>query len=346
MPVYIYKGGLRLVEKSGVGRAIHHQERVLQAAGIPLAEGWRDAEVVHFNTVFPDSALVALVSRLCRKKVVYFGHSTQEDFRSSFRGSNRLSPLFKRWIRLCCSLGDVVVTPTEYSKGLLEGYGLRPPVRALSNGIDTDFFAPSRERGRAFRQKYGLGDGDRAAISVGHYIERKGLLEFLEVARRLPGVRFFWFGYTDPALIPKKIRDAIANPPENVRFPGYVGREDLRDAYCGADAFLFLSREETEGIVVLEALACGAPTILRDIPVYRGWLTDGENVHKAEDVPSAAEKLSLLLSGHLPDLTGAGRETALSRSYRAVAVRLAEIYSEQGLSAMAAGSPAGAGLDL
>ncbi len=130
-----------------------------------------------------------------------------------------------------------------------------------------------------------------------------------------------------------------------MRFPGYVGREDLRDAYCGADAFLFLSREETEGIVVLEALACGVPTILRDIPVYRGWLSDGEDVHKVDDVPSAAEKLSLLLSGRLPDLTGAGRETALSRSFRAVAGRLAEIYDAQGLFTRASASPAGAGLD-
>ena len=74
---------------------------------------------------------------------------------------------------------------------------------------------------------------------------------------------------------------ALENAPENVEFPGFVDRERLREAYCGADVFAFMSHEETEGIVVLEALACGIPTLLRDIPVYDGWLTHGENVYKA-----------------------------------------------------------------
>ena len=41
---------------------------------------------------------------------------------------------------------------------------------------------------------------------------------------------------------------------ENVIFAGYVEAEELRNAYCGADAFAFFSYEETEGIVVLEHL--------------------------------------------------------------------------------------------
>ena len=45
-----------------------------------------------------------------------------EDFRSSFKGSNALAPLFKRWITFCYGLGDVVLTPTEYSRRLLESY--------------------------------------------------------------------------------------------------------------------------------------------------------------------------------------------------------------------------------
>lgn len=42
--------------------------------------------------------------------------------------------------------------------------------------------------------------------------------------------------------------------------------------------FCFMSHEETEGIVVLEALACCIPVLVRDIPVYEDWLADGKNV--------------------------------------------------------------------
>jgi 1,2-diacylglycerol-3-alpha-glucose alpha-1,2-glucosyltransferase len=90
----------------------------------------------------------------------------------------------------CYEIGDVIITPTEYSKKLLQSYGIRKPIYSLSNGVDTDFFAPSAERRAIFRRKYGLGPEDKAVISVGHYIERKGLPDFIELARRMPQMRF------------------------------------------------------------------------------------------------------------------------------------------------------------
>lgn len=83
-----------------------------------------------------------------------------------------------------------------------------------------------------------------------------------------------------------------------------------------------MSHEETEGIVVLEALACGMPTIVRDIPVYDGWLRDGDNVYKADSDEDFAVKTRAVLDGKLPSLTEAGRDTALERSYGNIAEKL------------------------
>ena len=47
--------------------------------------------------------------------------------------------------------------------------------------------------------------------------------------------------------------------PQNLIFPGFIEKEELRDAFCGCDAFLFLSYEETEGIALNEALAMKVP---------------------------------------------------------------------------------------
>ena len=113
MKIYIYKGGLSLVGKSGVGSAIRHQEQMLRAVGAELTDRFREADVVQINTVFPDSVIVAKLARLQGKKVVCYGHSTMEDFRNSFIGSNRLAPLFKKWISHCYRQGDLVITPTD-----------------------------------------------------------------------------------------------------------------------------------------------------------------------------------------------------------------------------------------
>lgn len=332
MSVQLYGGSLALVRKSGVGQAVEHQKDMLRRNGIATtAHADPASRVVHCNTVFPDSVAAAWLARLRGKKVVFYGHSTMEDFRNSFRGSNQLAPLFRRWIRFCYDSGNVIITPTEYSRQVLLSYGVRKPIYALSNGVDTHFFAPSAAGRAAFRKKYALSETDKAVLSVGHFIARKGLPEFVELARSMPEVRFFWFGYTNLDLVPANIRAAIASAPKNLRFPGFVGREELREAYCGCDVFAFLSHEETEGIVVLEALACGIPTVLRDIPVYHGWLSDGAEVYQAASDEALAQRVKGLLDGTLPSLAEAGLRLAQSRSLDAMGARLREIYEREKL---------------
>ena len=88
MKTYIYRGGFPIVEKSGVGKAIEHQEKMLNAVEAPRAARWKEATVVHMNTVFPDSVIAAFIAKMQKKKVIYYGHSTMEDFKNSFIGSN------------------------------------------------------------------------------------------------------------------------------------------------------------------------------------------------------------------------------------------------------------------
>jgi len=332
MSVQLYAGSLSLVCRSGVGQAVLHQKEMLSDADIVSTERFvPEARTVHINTVLPDAPLAAFRAHLAGKKVVYYGHSTEEDFRNSFKGSNLLAPLFRRWIKFCYERGDVIITPTPYSKQLLESYGICRPIYALSNGVDTDFFTPSLARRKVFREKYGVREQEKAVLSVGHYIARKGLVDFVDMARKLPDVRFFWFGYTNLDLVPHEIRQAIADAPSNLVFPGYVCPDELRDAYCGCDVFAFMSHEETEGIVVLEALACGIPTVVRDIPVYRDWLTDGVSVCKAKDNWDFLRKVSGLLNGDLPSPAAGGLEVAHSRSIAAMGRVLRTIYELEGL---------------
>lgn len=316
-----------MIEKSGVGQAILHQKAMLESVGVETTERIRkDTNIVHINTVFPDSVFTALRAKLRHKKVVYYGHSTMEDFRNSFKCSNLLAPVFKRWIKFCYSLGDVIITPTEYSKGLLKSYHIKKPIYSLSNGIDTKFFAPSEERRNRFRKLYHLTASDKAVISVGHYIERKGILDFIELAGRMPEVRFFWFGYTNLNIVPAKIKQTIESAPKNLIFPGYVNRDELCDAYCGCDVFSFMSHEETEGIVVLEALSCGIPTVVRDIPVYENWLCDKVNVYKAKSHEQFYAYTAAALYDMIPNLSEQEIETANSRSIAKTGEKLISIY--------------------
>ena len=328
MKVYIYAGLLRLVEKSGVGQAFYHQKQMLESAGIEASfHDSREAEIVHINTVFPDSPLTAILSRLRGKRVVCYGHSTMEDFKRSFKGSDALAPLFKRWIIFCYTRGDVHnKRRPSIQKSLLTGYGIKKPIFALSNGVDTGKFKydPTAESvsGAATDSE----TGEKGCRFRRAFLERKGLLDFVELARHNPDRRFFVSAHTDLRLVPGKIRRAIETSRKNLTFPGFVSSEELIDAYCGCDLFLFMSYEETEGIAILEALSCEIPTLVRDIPVYRGWLRDGVNVYTAGSVEAFQSKADGILNGTLPRLCEAGREAAKDRSIERTGEKLVEIY--------------------
>lgn len=329
MKVCVYRGSLDLVEKSGVGQAVHHQLLELSKENVQLTdEVSRGEGIIQINTVFPDSVLAAIRAKHKGWKVLWYGHSTEEDFRNSFRFSNLTSPLFRRWIVYCYQRADAIITPTEYARDILWGYGITTPIYVLSNGVDTDAFRPDPRRRAAFRAKYHLGKDQKAVLCVGHYMERKGILEFMELAGKMPDVLFFWFGHTSRILMTNEVQRAIQHAPENVLFPGYADRNALLDAYNGCDLFCFMSHEETEGIVVLEALACGIPVLVRDIPVYRGWLHDGINVYKADTTERFRSKAEGILNGTLPDLTKAGRECAMERSLPKIGEKLAAIQKE------------------
>jgi 1,2-diacylglycerol-3-alpha-glucose alpha-1,2-glucosyltransferase len=331
MKIYLYKGGFSIVSKSGVGSAIRHQEQMLRETGAPVTAQWKEADVVHINTVFPDSVIAAYLAKKQGKRVVYYGHSTMEDFRNSFIGSNKAAPLFQKWICFCYGLGDVILTPTDYSRRLLTGYGISKPVYAVTNGVDIDFFRADKNAGRQFRQKYGIPEDKKVVISAGHLIRRKGIFDFLNLAARMPETLFIWFGGGNSWAVPRDVKRAVRNKPENVMFAGYVEPQELKAAYCGADVFAFFSHEETEGIVVLEALACEVPVVVRDIPVYAGWLEDGIHVCKAADTESFQKKLEMIFSGECAGLTAEGRKLAEEHGMMPTGMRLNLIYQMERL---------------
>ncbi len=337
--VLMPRGLSRLAGTSGIGAAIRHQEEMVKALGHRVVTNpLRPFDVVHLNTPFPDSPLISLWAHLWDRPVLVWAHSTEEDFRDSFVGANLLAPLFRRWIAALYRRGDAVITPTEYSRSLIcqPHYGLRRRVHVLSNGVDTRFFRPDPQAYVRLRENLGLAPDARVVVSVGLQVVRKGILDWVELAHRMPDVTFVWYGHTDRALLTEQVERALNTAPANAFFPGFVGPDVLREGYAGADAFCFLTKEETEGIVLLEALACGAPTVLRSIPIYRDWLPDGKVTHQvsstAGQFPQAVEqKLRALFAGELPDLRAAGRAVAEDLDLAQVAKRLARIYRIEGV---------------
>lgn len=330
MKVLLYFEGESLISSSGIGRAMKHQQQALDAVGIAwTCDPSDDYDILHINTFGPNSIHIIKQARDMGRKVIYHAHSTEEDFRNSFIFSNAIAPIFKKHLVNVYSQADYIITPTVYSKQILEGYGISQPIEAISNGIDLQRFRYDEQKVKAFRKYFSLDDKDKVVLCVGLFFERKGILDFVEVAKCLPEYKFIWFGAIHSLMIPTQIREVIqGNHPSNVIFPGYVKGAILEGAFSGSDVFFFPSYEETEGIVVLEALASHQNVIVRDIGVYDGWLVDGVNCYKGKCNTDFVKLIRGVVEEQFPSLKEEGYKIVEQRSIEVVGGQLKGVYEK------------------
>ena len=329
MKVLLYFENQKAMRQSGIGRALVHQKKALELAGVDYTLDPNDTyDLAHINTLFFDSYKKL---KKCRKngvKTIVHGHSTVEDFRDSFRVWKLIAPLYNKLILRMYRHAEYIITPTNYSKGLIENYkGVNAKVYAVSNGIKLEDYQYDEEKVKAYKEFIHYEEGKKVVICAGLYFERKGILDFFEVARRRPDVTFVWFGTLKPIMTPRKILKAIKNRPSNVIMAGYQ-TDVLKGAFMAADAFMFLSKEETEGIVVLEALASHLPVILRDIPVFGDWLTDKKEVLKGKNVDEWLGCLDYVFNNDLTKMKEDGYKIVEERTLDKVGNKLKSIYEE------------------
>ena len=329
MKVLLYTEGEKMTSNSGLGKAIKHQMKALESANVEYTTNLKDDyDIIHINFYGPRSYHLAKKAHRKGKKVVYHAHSTEEDFRSGFIFCKQLAPLFKRWLIKCYSLGDVIVTPTPYSKRLLEGYGIKKKIYAISNGIELDLFKKDEAAGKRFRKEYNYKKEDKVIIGIGLYITRKGIVDFVELAKRMPEYKFIWFGYSPLAAATEDVRKAVNTKLDNLVFAGYVKQQVIKDAMNGCDVYLFPTYEETEGIPIIEACACKTTAIIRDIPIFEEMLEDGKNVYKAKNIDEFEEKIRGVITGKLSKVGERAYKLAEERDIKKVGEQLKKVYEE------------------
>ena len=110
--------------------------------------------------------------------------------------------------------------------------------------------------------------------------------------------------------------------------PGYIDGDVIQGALQGADLFFFPSYEETEGIVVLEALASKIPLLIRDIPVYEDWLTNNIDCYKGNNNEEFVSLITEILNKDNTNIIENGYKIAQKRDIKIVGEQLIEVYKK------------------
>jgi 1,2-diacylglycerol 3-alpha-glucosyltransferase len=217
---------------------------------------------------------------------------------------------------------------------VLAGYGVTTAIHVLPTGLTADRFRPGD--GRAFRAGAGIDAGRPLVTYIGRVAHEKNigflLRMFRAVIRSAPGAVLVIAG-EGPAREALRQQAAHLGLAEHVHFAGYLERDSaLLDCYAAADVFVFASRTETQGLVLLEAMAQGTPVVSTAQLGTRSILVPGSGalvVPEEQEEAFAAAVLRVLGDASLrQQLRERGLAYARQWSSAAMARRLAELYAQ------------------
>jgi glycosyltransferase involved in cell wall biosynthesis len=155
--------------------------------------------------------------------------------------------------------------------------------RVVRSGADPNRFAPGGDRLK-IRQRFGYRSDDFVLLWLGIFMPHRRLQDAIEAVSLLAAdgakVRLLLAGsdrsYPEYCDSLKTLARELGVQ-DRVTFAGKVADEEIRDFYCACDAFLFPNEQQTWGLAVLEAMACGCPVLVSQGAAVHEVLTDNEN---------------------------------------------------------------------
>lgn len=243
-----------------------------------------------------------------------------------------LSRAANRYIVWCYNQCDLVTAPSHTAREYLIKSGCRKRIDVVSNGVDTEKYSPRNRDGRLKIKHYP--DNEFLIIHVGRIAKEKNVSVLIEAGRLLckRGFNFKLVIIGDgPARAELQSMVRKLGLQRHIEFAGHVPEEQLCKYYASADLFVTASTVETQGIVLLEAMASGCPVIGANAGAIPELVRDGDNGFLFE--PGNAGMLANLIEGMLKDedLKGMKRQclrTIREHSIESVAKRFEGFYRE------------------
>ena len=278
-------------------------------AGLAFARAWGVPAIATYHTLFEE----------------YLFHYVP------FAPEATMRALARRFSRGQCNALDRVVVPSTPMHQALLRYGVAAPIEIVPTGLRFEELRGGD--GARFRAAHGIAPNRPVLAFVGRVAFEKNidfLLRMLvNVRREVPDVLLVVTGEGPAEASLKRLAKALQLD-DNVRFLGYLDRATaLLDCYRGADAFVFASRTETQGLVLLEAMALGTPVVALAVMGTRDILREGRGALIAPDDERefAARVVALLSDRELSAaLSAAAVEYAREWGAAEMARRLCGVY--------------------
>lgn len=293
-------------------------------------------DLVHIHTPFQAHYLGLRLGRELGLPVVETYHTYFEEYLGKYLHwiPDRLLRLMARQISVSQAQGvDALVVPSQPMLDVLRGYGVSARAEIIPTGLPDDELPEGN--GAAFRQRHGIPADRPLLLYVGRVAHEKNIGFLLEVIDRLrhdcPQVLLVIAG-EGPARHSLQQQVARLGLQQHVRFVGYLSRDQaLADCYAAGDMFVFASRTETQGLVLLEAMKLGTPVVTTAVMGTAAIMADGRGglIAEPDSRHFASQCLRLISDRDLrTQLGNDGRDKAQQWSAASTARRMLDLYHQ------------------
>ena len=305
---------------------------VLDLYGRLKREGF---ELVHIQTPFIAHYAGVRLARRLGIPVVESYHTYFEQYLFHyvpFLPKTLMKMLARIFSRRQCNQVDAVVVPSRAMQQVLAGYGVSTHMEIIPTGIDPGIMqCGSKQR---FCGVHGIDSTRPVLMYVGRVAHEKNIAFLLrvldQVRRQVPGVLLVIAGEGPARAGLERLAGDLALE-ANLRFVNYLPRGPaLWDCFCAGDVFVFASSTETQGLVLLEAMALGIPLVSTSVMGTQDIVGPGRGALVApESVSEFAGQVVRLLQdpGLRARLSTEARDCAAEWSALRMAERMAALYT-------------------
>ena len=240
----------------------------------------QDLDIVHAHTPFSLGQLGYYYSVIKKVPFIHTYHTLYPEYVKSYimKGKLVTPEMAKKLSAAFSNRCDLTIAPSEKIKKLLQSYGANKTIKVLPTGLKLKEF--KKLKSNDFRVKYNLAKKDRVLIYVGRLGKEKNI-DFLIKSMLLlkeqgENIKLVIIGdgpYKDNL---KKMVKGLDLQKEVV-FTGYFKKGQVIKAYQASDLFVFASKTDTQGMVILEAAVCGLPIVAIQDLAFTNMVRQGVN---------------------------------------------------------------------
>lgn len=234
----------------------------------------KSADIIHCHTILPEYLIK--MKRNKGKNVAYV-HFLPDTLDGSISLPKSALKVFKKYITYFYNTADYLIVVNPIFIDDLVRFGIaREKIKYIPNYVSKEtFYQQTPLKIQETRQKYHIDKNAFVVLGVGQVQTRKGVKDFIEVAKKLPDMTFVWAGGFSFGKITDgydELKDIYNHPPQNVQFIGIVPREEMNDIYNIANVLFMPSYNELFPMAILEAINSQKPLLLRDLDLYKDIL--------------------------------------------------------------------------